>query len=469
MEPARVLDFCPEKWLEGKSYYRERFRDVMHQELDKFLDEVMGVFEDQRRPNLAELSDLLTKTMQDFLGSCLQHLIEEKYADELSLEESPCPHCGKVCRKRCEVSKKMETMQGPFELRRPWFYCNSCGRGFIPFDAEVEVSRRKKQFDVQKRSVKLSAQLPFACAGEVFEDLTGQKAGDHFIHDLFEEVGVHAMLETVIPGEEEICRRIEQVFVGKWRPILVVASDGARLPTRPKARRDGARGPGQYKEAKGFRIYLVSKDRIVHVASWHQIQEEEQFGLDLALAASRIPQGKVRIALLGDGADWLWKHMTACFRKGREVLDFYHCFEHLHEVAKVQYGEKSPEALEWFEATLCRLFYGGVGHTVAGLRRMKPKTAQAKELIRKLVAYLKEHRDRSNYRSLRLGGYPIGSDGIESANKFICHTRMKRSGVWWVKATGNSTLRIRCSIYNRSYDHVFERYSKPVYPFLGDR
>jgi hypothetical protein len=85
MEPARVLDFCQEKWLEGKSYYTERFRDVMHQELDKFLDEVMGVFEDQRRPSLAELSDLLTKTRQEFLGSCLQHLIEEKYADELSM------------------------------------------------------------------------------------------------------------------------------------------------------------------------------------------------------------------------------------------------------------------------------------------------------------------------------------------------------------------------------------------------
>ncbi len=27
-------------------------------------------------------------------------------------------------------------------------------------------------------------------------------------------------------------------------------------------------------------------------------------------------------------------------------------------------------------------------------------------------------------RSLRLGGYPIGSGGIESANKFICHTRI---------------------------------------------
>ena len=150
--------------------------------------------------------------------------------------------------------------------------------------------------------------------------------------------------------------------------------------------------------------------------------------------------------------------MKSSFPSACEVLDFYHCAEHVHEVGKALYGEKSPEALEWVEVTLCRLFFGEVGHGIAGLRRMKPRTPQAREIIRKFAAYLQKHRDRLNYRSLRLGGYPIGSGGIESANKFICHTRMKRSGAWWVKETGNSMLRIRCAIYNGTYERVFDRY-----------
>ncbi len=77
----------------------------------------------------------------------------------------------------------------------------------------------------------------------------------------------------------------------------------AQLPTRPKAKRNEKRGKGSWQEAKGFRIYLLSKNRIIQVASWHQIQNEEQFGKDLSLVASRIPQELVRIALLGDGAD----------------------------------------------------------------------------------------------------------------------------------------------------------------------
>jgi len=467
MEPALIVDFCVDDCPEAKSEGVQVFRDAMHKELDKFLDKLTGVLEKDERPRVADLSDLVTQCRQEFLGSCLQHIIEQRYSVELNMEASQCPRCGKTCTHRQMVRKNLETTQGPFRLTRPWFYCTTCKQGFAPLDAAAEISRREKQFDIQKRAVKLAAQVPFACASEIYEDLTGQKASDHFIHDVFEEVGEHAPLETVIPKPEEIAGRIESVSTGKWRPILVVASDGAHLPTRPKAKRDAKRGAGQYKEAKGFRIYLVSKKRIVHVASWHQIQNEEQFGADLALAASRIPRDKVRVALLGDGADWLWKHMTACFPGGREVLDFYHCSQHLYEVAKAQYGEKSSAGFEWVEATLCRLFYGEVGHTIAGLRRMKPRTPNAEELIRKLIGYLNKNRKRFNYRSLRLGGFPIGSGGIESANKFICHTRMKRSGAWWVKVNGNSMLRIRCAVYNGTYDDVFKRYTEASLPKLG--
>jgi len=93
--------------------------------------------------------------------------------------------------------------------------------------------------------------------------------------------------------------------------------------------------------AKGFRIYLLGKDRIDHIASWHQIQNEEQFGEDLFFAASRIPQEDLRVGLLGDGADWLWKHMVACFPEGRPILDYFHCAEHIHKVANVQYKARN--------------------------------------------------------------------------------------------------------------------------------
>lgn len=102
-------------------------------------------------------------------------------------------------------------------------------------------------------------------------------------------------------------------------------------------------------------------------------------------------------------------------------------------MARAQYGEKSIEGLECVESTICRIFFAEVSNVIGGLRRMQPKNSEAADEIPKLIGYLDKDRERIHYKGDRIGGYPIGSGGIESANKFICHTRMKRSGAWWVK------------------------------------
>jgi hypothetical protein len=437
----------------------EQFRDMIHDEVDKWVDLIIDeAFEDGKQLTVMELSELFAKTKQKFFGACLQTLIENRYTDLLEQEYAPCPKCTKVCKKRRDGPKEMVTMQGPSDLKRPWFYCVDCAHGFSPMDEVLEISRKKYQFDIQKKATRTTAEATFSCSSELFEELTGQPISDHFMHDTFEDVGAHACLQDVIPTREEIAKRCTDAAGANWRPVLVVASDGAHVPTRPKAKRNEKRGKGQWQEAKGFRIYLLGQDRIVHLASWHQIQNEEQFGKDLAYVAARIPQNDVRIGLLGDGADWLWKHMVSCFPKGRQILDYYHCAEHIHDTAKHQYGDQTQKMLEWVESTLSRLFYAEVDNVIWGLQRMKPRDDLAAEEIRKLIGYLHNNRERIHYNGDRIGGYPIGSGGIESANKFISHTRMKRSGAWWIKETGNEMLRIRCSLYNGTYDTVFEKY-----------
>lgn len=443
---------------------KDQFRHMIHDEVDKWVDLIIDeVFEDGKEPTAMEISELFAKTKQKFFGACFKALIDQKYAEILKQEYAACPKCGKMCKKRRDSLKEIETMQGPSALKRPWFYCVDCSYGFTPLDKVLEISRKKHQFDIQKKSTRTVAEVPFS-GGELFAELTGHSISDHFMHETFEEVGSFAQLEDVIPSSEEIAERVKSVRRSAWRPVLVVAADGAHVPTRPKAGRNEKRGKGQWQEAKGFRLYLLGEDRIVHVASWHQIQNEEKFGKDLSMAASRIAQEDLRIGLLGDGAEWLWKHMASCFPKGRQILDYYHCAEHIHKVAKHQYGEKSKKCLEWVESTMARLFYAEVDNVIWGLERMKPQNDAAEEEIRKLIGYLANNRERIHYRGDRIGGYPIGSGGIESANKFICHTRMKRSGAWWVKETGNEMLAIRCAIYNGTYGKIFEKYKKAQMP-----
>jgi hypothetical protein len=169
-----------------------------------------------------------------------------------------------------------------------------------------------------------------------------------------------------------------------------------------------------------------------------------------------IPEEKVRLCVVSDGAEWIWKHVQALFPHARQVLDYYHCSQYLHKMAKAQYGT-SLQAQEWVEATMTRLYMGKVGCVLAGLKRMRPTSEEATKAIDNCWTSLHEHRGRTHYRTLRRGGYPLGSGGIESSNKFICHVRLKRSGAWWYEVNSNQMLALRCAKYNGTLDQVVVR------------
>lgn len=154
----------------------------------------------------------------------------------------------------------------------------------------------------------------------------------------------------VAPSREEIDRRVAQGAAGRFRrPVLVLGIDGAYVPSRPESAR--GRRPGQaryrarrarwqhaWREAKGFRFSLLDGERIVHVLSWHQVQNEHDLGeaLQQVQDAGLIPEEAVRLCVVCDGAEWIWKHVRALFPKACQVLDSYHCSAYLHKVAKAQ-------------------------------------------------------------------------------------------------------------------------------------
>ena len=202
-----------------------------------------------------------------------------------------------------------------------------------------------------------------------------------------------------------------------------------RRPGQARQRARRARWKGQWRDAKGFRLSLREGDRLVHVMSGHQGHNEAELGeaLKQVKDAGLIPADKGRLCVVGDGAEWLWKHVPAVFPPARQGLDYYHWAEYLHRVAKAPYGS-SLQGLEGVEATMTRLSLGQGASVRGGLRRMQPVSDEAAKALSNWWEYRDEHRGRTAYRKLRQGGYPLGSGGIESSNQFRCHVRLKRSG-----------------------------------------
>ena len=437
---------------------REAIRRMAHQKLDEFLEVLFPVLEKDTAPKLRDISTHVTATRSILLGGIMKCVTEEVARHYVEGSHADCPRCGKHLQMKRFDAKHVSTMNGAFDLRRGYFYCKPCGYGFHPMDDALDLAREVHQYDIQATLVRFAAEVPYDRASELFQLATGLSPGPHFGHDNLNRIGESTTVEIVMPSGEEIVKRIESAAKGSDRlPILVAACDGAHAPTRPKAGR-GKRGKGEWREVKGFRLYLLGEDgRIIHLAGWHQIQNAEQLAKDLEVVAARIPREKVRIALLGDGADWVWNVMRRAFPEGREVLDYYHVSDKICKVAKLQYGD-TLTALEWKEATVVRLYLDNTGYVIGGLRRMKPAALEVAEEVRKLIGYLTNHSDKFGYQECVDEGIPIGSGGIESANKYISNLRLKVSGAWWLEVKGNAMLSIRCAIYNGTFEQVFKQY-----------
>lgn len=437
---------------------RERLRAV----LDRWIDEhVPAVLDLNDPPSLRALSAHVLDTRASLVSEVLAELVREVVGKFADLRRTECPGCARTLwRKRVEP-KEISTLHGSFVLHRPYFYCKHCRRGCSPVDEALELGRELHQLDVQEAIARLAARMPYAEAVTTFTELTGVKVREHCSHQTVQRLEEAAAPERVLPSREEIEQRIAAVEKrGRRKPVLVVTADGAMTPVRPPGGRKQKRGPGIWREVKGFRIYLIdARQRIVPLASWHQIADGAQLGEVLQAAAARIPTERVRIALLGDGASWLWTAMTAAFPTGREVLDYYHCTQHLWTVANLQYAAQPEAARQWVEATITLLAEDTVEEVLAELTQMLPRTHATAREIDKLLAYLTDHRHRFGYDACKRAGLPLGSGAIESANKAIVHTRMKRPGAWWLEANGNTMLRLRCALYNGTFCAVFNSYA----------
>jgi hypothetical protein len=409
--------------------------------------------------DLEGISERLLLKGREITGAILGAYFESRAEDPSERLAHPCPHCGLLIHCREDRPRTIETRHGKTTFNRPYFYCLGCRQGFFPLDDDLRLAAKAKQHDLGRLATKFLIEMPYASAADIFKEATGLEFSDHCMHGLAEALGEQTLIEKVLPSKTEVDAIIEQESGNFRRPVVVVAADGAHEPCRPEGGgRDSERGAGYWREAKGFRIYLVTKNGITQIASWHQIMDEEAFGKALAYAATLIPQDKVRIGLVADGAPWLWPHLTNAFPDGEEILDYYHLSEHVHKVAEAQYGSATQAAQEWCEATIARLWLGEVGAVIWGMQRMKTENDSAAEEIRKFIGYLEKNINRIDYDSHKRGGYPIGSGGIESANKFICHIRIKRSGAWWYEHNANNMLRLRCAKFNGTLDRILDYY-----------
>jgi hypothetical protein len=157
------------------------------------------------------------------------------------------------------------------------------------------------------------------------------------------------------------------------------------------------------------------------------------------------------VVIVGDGAEWIWNRASMFVRRC-EILDFWHALEHAWEFARLRYGAGSAQADRWVHDLAAKLRAGKVDEVIEGLKRLRPKTPEARESLQALIRYYSENATRMRYDEYLRLGYGIGSGAVESAHKQVVHARLRQAGMRWSEAGARRLLALRLLLLNHNWE-----------------
>ena len=362
------------------------------------------------------------------------------------------------CSRECECGRKarfmgyrkrgLSTLCGVVEVTRAYYHCRHCGEGQIPWDTEQGLTTRLWTAGVKAVVAEVAARLPYQETAKLLEDVLGLRVEESSAEVIVAEVG-----ERARAAEEEAMAEVsEGQLVGPRGPVpkrLYVAMDGSH------AHVDGA-----WHEIKTGVVYEgvpgprgVDASGPKHYVSAQETAESFGDRLYVAAGARGVEQAE-EVVVIGDGAEWIWNLAAHHYPKATEIVDYWHACEHIHDLAKVCYGEETKAGERWAKEHDRRLKEKGPCPLVRALRRRKAKTPQEAEEIQATLRYFTTHIERMRYPEFRQRGLMIGSGPVEAACKVVVGYRLKQAGMRWSQSGAHHVLALRCLVLNRQSDDI---------------
>jgi len=159
-----------------------------------------------------------------------------------------------------------------------------------------------------------------------------------------------------------------------------------------------------------------------------------------------------QVVVLGDGAVWIWAVARVNFPNAVWILDLYHAFEHVNEIAALIYPKESADsghARKWLKADK-------IDRLINVLTDLADSDASKKDEILKALQYFKNNRDRMLYATFRKAGYFVGSGVVEAGCKTVVGKRTKQSGMFWHVQGALNVLSTRCTVLGRLFDDYWD-------------
>ena len=153
------------------------------------------------------------------------------------------------------------------------------------------------------------------------------------------------------------------------------------------------------------------------------------------------------IAVLGDGAAWIWTLAAEHFPGALHIVDWFHASERIWALGRALYGPETTETAGWVETQLARLAQGQAA-TLAVAWQTLPCRGEAALVRDEQVTSFTNQAPRMAYDRYRAAGWDIGSGMVESACKHLIAAREKGAGMRWSETGAHTVAALRVQMLN---------------------
>jgi hypothetical protein len=370
-------------------------------------------------------------------------LLEAGVAARGSGKAGPRRACACGGQARCEGyrTKQVQTVVGWISVRRAYYGCVQCGTGHCPLDAALGLARDSLSPGVRRLTGQLGALLPFAEAGRTLADTARIVLSASTVRTVTEALG--ARREAAVAG----------AITAAWTQGLPPATGPA--PERLYVAMDGIRIRGTAGTGHEVKVGVVvpvwgmgAAERRARASYVAGLESAARFGPRLALEAHRRGvEGAGRVAVLGDGAAWIWVLAEEYFPGALQIVDWFHASERVWALGRALFGEGTEQTTTWVEQQLARLAQGQAA-TLAVEWGALPGRGEAAAVRDEQVTYFTNQAPRMAYDQYRAAGWDIGSGMVESACKQVIAAREKGPGMRWSEAGAHTVAAVRVLLLN---------------------
>lgn len=342
--------------------------------------------------------------------------------------------CGRRARFVRMRQRTLVTLNGERTLTRAYYHCAPCRQGFCPLDQRLQLGQGAHSVGVQAMAARFVAYVSERKAAAELAFVTGIHLSARSVQR--EGVAVGSALAAAWAEREQ-------------RLFTHQASPPAQRPRQLHAAMDGVfvQIGREWKEAKVGEVYRRgASGGVARIAYYATLADSKAFGRRMRTMAQAEGFDYCRSrALLGDGAEWIWKEGAKHFPRTAEIVDLFHVLEYLWGVARARFAEATA-AKEWVDEQKKLLLKNGVKEVIAAVAAWEPADKEGADRKRETENYLRGQAQRMQYQSYQEQGFHLGSGVAEAGCKQVVQARMKGAGMRWSAGGAEAMLHLRAAV-----------------------